>query len=149
VQLVLARVSGRKRWQRDRPNQLFILQPGVRNLNDPQWQAKIQHHQNRRPADWQCLEVPIDLAQTIIALQTNHPNSYLLIDSLGTWLANLLDRDQAQWAAIEQDLITVIANSSLDITLVAERGRLGVWCRPMNWGEFSAIAWVASRVRLA
>ena len=69
---------------------------------DAEWQQRIEQHRQRRPATWTTLAVPIALAETIQAATTQ---DCLLIDSLGTWLANLLDQDEATWAQICQTLL--------------------------------------------
>jgi adenosylcobinamide kinase/adenosylcobinamide-phosphate guanylyltransferase len=122
--------SGKSEWAEllamRSPKSVTYIATGVSNANDRQWQAKIQRHQERRPDTWQCMEVPIDLAQTIKDLRSTSPSNYLLIDSLGTWLANLLEQEQEQWWAIEQDLLATITNTELEITLVAEEVGWGV-----------------------
>jgi adenosylcobinamide kinase/adenosylcobinamide-phosphate guanylyltransferase len=122
--------SGKSEWAellaRRSTQQVIYIATGMHDPEDPQWQAKIQQHKERRPGNWLDLEVPIDLVRAITELQSTNSNNYLLIDSLGTWLANLLECDQEQWSAIEQDLLAAIANSKLDITLVAEEVGWGV-----------------------
>ncbi|AFY71313.1 adenosylcobinamide-phosphate guanylyltransferase, adenosylcobinamide kinase [Thalassoporum mexicanum PCC 7367] len=122
--------SGKSEWAEllatRSPQPIIYIATGVSDPNDPQWQAKIQRHRERRPDSWNALEVPIDLAQAISDLQSTKPDNYLLIDSLGTWLANLLDRDEEQWAAIEQEFLATLQASKLEITLVAEEVGWGV-----------------------
>ncbi|UBF28409.1 bifunctional adenosylcobinamide kinase/adenosylcobinamide-phosphate guanylyltransferase [Kovacikia minuta CCNUW1] len=84
---------------------------------DPEWQARIERHQQRRPPEWQTLHVPVELVATIQRAPANH---CLLIDSLGTWLANLLDQQDTLWEATVQDLLRTLRQSSSRIILVAE-----------------------------
>jgi adenosylcobinamide kinase/adenosylcobinamide-phosphate guanylyltransferase len=51
-------------------------------------QARIAHHQARRPASWRTLECTVELAQAI--LQASTPDNLILIDCLTLWLSNLL-----------------------------------------------------------
>ncbi|MGA7934267.1 MAG: bifunctional adenosylcobinamide kinase/adenosylcobinamide-phosphate guanylyltransferase [Kovacikia sp.] len=84
---------------------------------DLEWQARIERHRQRRPADWQTVHVPIELAQTI---QLASETSCLLIDSLGTWLANLLDQEDAVWEETVQRLLESLRHTSASVVLVAE-----------------------------
>ena len=90
-------------------------------LDDPDWQARIQQHQQRRPADWQTLVVPTDLAAAIQQVE-----GCLLIDSLGSWLANLLAQDDATWAETTTALLLSFSQSKAQIVLVAEETGWGV-----------------------
>ena len=93
------------------------------DASDPEWQARIEQHQRRRPASWQTVSVPVDLAATIrgaIAYEC------LLVDSLGTWVANLLDQDNDAWESISQDLLESLQQTAGDVILVAEETGWGV-----------------------
>jgi adenosylcobinamide kinase / adenosylcobinamide-phosphate guanylyltransferase len=90
---------------------------------DVEWQARILLHQQRRPATWQTVAAVVDLAKTIeSALATE----LLLIDSLGTWVANLLDRSDREWQNLTQELLEILPNSVATIVIVAEETGWGV-----------------------
>lgn len=55
---------------------------------DPEFAARVEHHRARRPAHWQVVEAPIDLAGALDAAAA--PGHCVLIDCLTLWLANLL-----------------------------------------------------------
>ncbi|MEO6470542.1 MAG: bifunctional adenosylcobinamide kinase/adenosylcobinamide-phosphate guanylyltransferase [Aeromicrobium sp.] len=63
---------------------------------DPDWVARIQAHQLRRPAHWTTLETH-DLAAAI-----SQAEGAVFIDCLGTWLTALLDELDV-WDAIRED----------------------------------------------
>ncbi len=88
---------------------------------DAEWQARILRHQQRRPADWQTLHVPVELAVTIRAAA-----DCLLVDSLGTWLANLLEQDEELWSQTRQDLLQSLAETQAKVVLVAEETGWGI-----------------------
>jgi adenosylcobinamide kinase/adenosylcobinamide-phosphate guanylyltransferase len=92
---------------------------------DQEWQTRIERHRQRRASEWQTLHVPLELAQT---LQVAPANSCLLIDSLGTWLANLLDQEDATWEATVQGLLESLRQTSSSVILVAEE---------VGWGLIS------------
>jgi adenosylcobinamide kinase / adenosylcobinamide-phosphate guanylyltransferase len=91
--------------------------------DDREWQARISRHQQRRPAHWLTVAAIADLATTIDRAQ---PAECLLIDSLGTWVANLLDRSDAQWQDLTQELLAKLATSQAMVILVAEETGWGV-----------------------
>lgn len=90
---------------------------------DREWQARILKHQQRRPNYWQTLSVPYELAATIA---TATASECLLIDSLGTWVANLLDLDADSWAKTTAGLLTILPTAKAEIILVAEETGWGV-----------------------
>ncbi|WAL62684.1 bifunctional adenosylcobinamide kinase/adenosylcobinamide-phosphate guanylyltransferase [Thermocoleostomius sinensis] len=91
--------------------------------NDPDWQARIAEHQRRRPASWQTIEAPIELAATI---RRSPASACLLIDSLGTWLANFLDQDDTAWEHTAEDLLQCLATTDRLVILVSEEAGWGV-----------------------
>lgn len=91
--------------------------------SDSEWQERIVTHRGRRPADWTTLEVPVELAATI---QQAPETTCLLVDSLGTWLANLLDQDQQSWDQTGQAFLRSLQQARCSIILVAEETGWGV-----------------------
>ena len=66
---------------------------------DSEWVARIERHRDRRPPNWVTLSEP----QNLVAAITTTPSfSCLLIDSLGTWVANLLEEDNTNWDSTER-----------------------------------------------
>lgn len=90
---------------------------------DADWQARIQRHQQRRSPTWETQHVPLELAA---AIQHAPPSTCLLIDSLGTWLANCLAQDEAQWEATTQTLLQVLLDPACLVIVVAEETGWGV-----------------------
>lgn len=91
--------------------------------DDPEWQQRIQRHQQRRPADWATQWVPEKLAAAIQPITEEH---CLLVDSLGTWLANLLELDEQTWQDQEASLLKQLEHTSGTVILVAEEAGWGV-----------------------
>lgn len=90
---------------------------------DTEWQARIQRHQQRRPSTWITRHVPLDLDQAIAA---GAPEQCLLVDSLGTWLANRLEQDDCAWQQTQQTVLDALRTSASHIILVAEETGWGV-----------------------
>ncbi|WP_397333739.1 MULTISPECIES: bifunctional adenosylcobinamide kinase/adenosylcobinamide-phosphate guanylyltransferase [unclassified Nostoc] len=91
--------------------------------DDIEWQTRIQAHQQRRPQDWETLAVPIDLSTTLADAK---PNTCLLVDSLGTWVSNLLEQDEVSWQNTIAELIDTVQLVAADMVFVAEEVGWGV-----------------------
>lgn len=91
---------------------------------DSEWLFRIEQHRSRRPKGWVTLEVPHQLVGTI---ETAPLSSCLLIDSLGTWVANLLEQDDTSWLLTVQNLLLSLEQvADRDVILVAEETGWGV-----------------------
>ena len=113
--------SGKSEWaehlaMRSQKSVVYIA-TATRYPDDVEWEARLQKHGDRRPESWQTLEVPINLSQSILEIKAKN---YILVDSLGTWLANLLEQDEDVWIKIENELLEAIHACAVDITFVSE-----------------------------
>ena len=120
--------SGKSEWAETLASQsqksVIYVATAQLNPDDPEWQDRIQQHQRRRPSDWTTVAEPIALCQT---LQTyNQPSYCILVDSLGTWLANLLEQDEAAWEETVTELLDCLTAISTDVILVGEETGWGV-----------------------
>ncbi|MFN7716931.1 MAG: bifunctional adenosylcobinamide kinase/adenosylcobinamide-phosphate guanylyltransferase [Pseudanabaenaceae cyanobacterium] len=97
--------------------ELIYIATASHNPDDPEWTARITEHQQRRCAPWQTREVPQALSQTLNGLNSNQ---VVLVDALGTWLANFLELDDQAWQTIETELITAVGNCQATLICVAE-----------------------------
>ncbi|GID32157.1 bifunctional adenosylcobinamide kinase/adenosylcobinamide-phosphate guanylyltransferase [Paractinoplanes brasiliensis] len=74
--------------------------------DDPEWLARIEAHQRRRPQSWSTEETGADPARLTELLTEAKPDDTLLVDDLGGWVAAVLDParqpndDQADVAAL-------------------------------------------------
>jgi adenosylcobinamide kinase/adenosylcobinamide-phosphate guanylyltransferase len=91
---------------------------------DGEWQTRIEKHQNRRPSNWTTQEVPVELSEAIATY--SHSDSCILLDSLGTWVANLLETDEDQWQKQQQVLLESLSQAKGDVILVGEETGWGV-----------------------
>lgn len=92
-------------------------------LDDPEWQDRISRHQQRRSPQWETRSVPMDLSAT---LQAATPHQCLLVDALGTWLANWLEHDESTWDNRVMELLTCLQATESEVILVAEEVGWGV-----------------------
>ena len=92
---------------------------------DGEMSARIQHHRQRRPADWGLVEESLELAR---ALRDNAaPGRCLLVDCLTLWLTNLLMLDDDTRLAMQRDaFLEALAELPGRIILVSNETGLGV-----------------------
>ena len=123
--------SGKSEWAErlaehmaaEKGKQVVYVATARTSADDAEWQARIEKHVRRRPDHWLCREVPVELAEAIAQTPKGH---CLLIDSLGTWLANLLEQDSKAWEETQQVLLEAITQIDADIIFVAEETGWGV-----------------------
>ena len=94
------------------------------DLTDKEWQARIAQHQQRRPKSWSTMAI-CDRTLSEYVRQANS-NQCLLIDSLGTWIANFLELDPSAWEKVNNDLLASLQVSKGQIILVGEETGWGV-----------------------
>jgi adenosylcobinamide kinase / adenosylcobinamide-phosphate guanylyltransferase len=93
------------------------------DLTDAEWQVRIGQHRQRRPLDWQTVERPENLSELVtMAL----PGQCLLIDSLGTWVANFLEDSEEVWLIEQSKLLGSLQAPVGMVILVAEETGWGV-----------------------
>lgn len=100
--------------------------------HDQEMTARITRHQQERPAQWQTIETPRALAQTILAAAA--PSRLLLVDCLTLWLCNLLHDDDANPSAVSEaqlietrlELIAALQQAPGELILVANEVGLGI-----------------------
>ena len=119
--------SGKSEWAerlvQESGKSVVYVATAQRYPDDAEWDARIETHIQRRPANWQSLEVPIELAETIASASVGE---ILLVDSLGTWVGNLLDEPEADWQLRCEALVRQVRTSNADIIFVAEETGWGV-----------------------
>ncbi len=101
--------SGKSEWaellaeQSGKP--VIYLATSRLDPDDSEWQGRIDRHRQRRSASWKTQEVPVALTAAIFQETTSGNPCCLLVDSLGTWVANLLAEEDPRWRAIVEELI--------------------------------------------
>ncbi|MEL7051763.1 MAG: bifunctional adenosylcobinamide kinase/adenosylcobinamide-phosphate guanylyltransferase [Cyanobacteria bacterium J06588_5] len=93
------------------------------STDDREWHDRIQKHKDRRPNRWQVEEIPVELVSAIARAPRT---ACLLIDSLGTWLANLIEQTEADWTATEQSLLQALSQTAATVIMVAEETGWGI-----------------------
>jgi len=120
--------SGKSEWAETLAEQTGKLVTYVATAqvdeNDPEWSSRIEKHQQRRPKSWKTLLVPVELAATIRG--NSESNCCLLVDSLGTWIANLLEQEEEVWETTVKELFESLTQTSATVVFVAEEVGWGV-----------------------
>ncbi|HEY9704901.1 MAG TPA: bifunctional adenosylcobinamide kinase/adenosylcobinamide-phosphate guanylyltransferase [Allocoleopsis sp.] len=119
--------SGKSEWAeilaQNSQKPVIYIATAMIDPDDLDWQNRIIKHQQRRCTEWQTLEVPINLAETL----PEYPDTMcLLIDSLGTWVTNMLYQDDMLWESNMQTFLTSLSNCAADVILVGEETGWGV-----------------------
>lgn len=121
--------SGKSEWAEslatESSKSVIYLATARIDTSDREWVRRIEQHKSRRPQSWQTREVPHrDLME---AIATAPVSSCLLIDSLGTWVANLLEQEDSMWQESLQSLLSILQQvQTQDVILVAEETGWGV-----------------------
>ncbi len=102
---------------------IIYIATAIIDSSDPEWCDRIEKHRQRRPQNWQTKEVPVDLSATI---DNSFPPNCLLVDSLGSWVANLLSQEEEVWKDTQEKLIQSLEETPVKIVLVAEETGWGV-----------------------
>lgn len=120
--------SGKSEWGETLAMQtgkrVFYVATASSDPTDAEWLSRIDKHQQRRPKEWTTLLVPLKLAETI--------RSYcdidicLLVDSLGTWVANFLEEDSTIWEKNVEELLDTLTEIPCTVIFVAEETGWGV-----------------------
>ncbi len=72
------------------------------NIDDKEWQEKINLHQKRRSKDWKLIETT-DLLNTL-----NKEDGPLLIDSIGGFVMESIDKENTEWLMSMNSLMTLL-----------------------------------------
>lgn len=120
--------SGKSRYA----EQLVLQSPlqavyiATATANDPEMAKRIKQHQQRRGVQWQNIEEPIKLIETLT--KTVNSKNYILVDCLTLWLTNLL-LDLNLKSNIEKQISTLcdyVASVTENIIFVSNEVGLGI-----------------------
>ncbi|WP_433829117.1 bifunctional adenosylcobinamide kinase/adenosylcobinamide-phosphate guanylyltransferase [Actinoplanes sp. CA-015351] len=98
----------------DAPSVRYVA-TAIGGEDDPEWLARIEAHQRRRPQSWSTEETGPDPTRLTALLTEAEPDETLLIDDLGGWVAAVLDParqpndDEADVAALAEAVRACVA----------------------------------------
>ena len=85
------------------------------NIDDKEWQEKINLHQKRRPKNWKLIETT-DLLSTLIKVE-----GPLLIDSIGGFVMESIGKEQNEWSTKMNLLISLLMKRKSITFIVGEQ----------------------------
>jgi len=95
------------------------------SAGDEEMRQRIQLHQQQRTADWQLVEEPLRLAQTL--QQLNNRKNCLLVDCLTLWLSNCLAWGDGAFVENQQrELLHTLSELEAEIILVSNEVGQGI-----------------------
>ncbi|EFA71263.1 Cobalbumin biosynthesis enzyme [Cylindrospermopsis raciborskii CS-505] len=119
--------SGKSEWAEnlaiESGKKVVYIATANENPHDLEWQQRIEKHQQRRPKTWITMCVSREL---IGSLKNQTADTCILIDSLGTWVANCLDQDDLSWEKTLEEFLTDLPLVDGDLLFVAEETGWGV-----------------------
>ncbi|ELS03784.1 adenosyl cobinamide kinase/adenosyl cobinamide phosphate guanylyltransferase [Xenococcus sp. PCC 7305] len=119
--------SGKSEWAEslatNSNKQVIYVATATLDPTDQEWQARILKHQQRRPTNWQTVTENKNLG---LVIKQAASSQCLLIDSLGTWVANFLDLETNAWQKITDRLLDSLNNTQGTIILVGEETGWGI-----------------------
>jgi adenosylcobinamide kinase / adenosylcobinamide-phosphate guanylyltransferase len=119
--------SGKSEWAEhlaERSDRLVLyIATAQDRQDDAEWHQRIKLHRGRRPGHWRTVECPMALAGAIAQAGSA---DCLLVDSLGTWVANLLEESEAVWRSHGDEVLGALAATEAMVVLVTEETGWGV-----------------------
>lgn len=108
---------------------LAVTYIATAQVYDDEFKARIQHHQDRRPAHWALVEEPHYLAKTLADLAK--PNQCIIVDCLTLWLAQWICPDcnppqESSWQQEREALLKVLPTLAGTIFLVSNEVGMGI-----------------------
>ena len=94
---------------------LIYVALSANNRGDTEWEKKINMHKKRRPKDWKLIETT-DLLSTL-----NQEKSPLLIDSIGGFVMENIDKEDNEWLTKLSSLITLLKRRKNTTIIVGEQ----------------------------
>ncbi len=106
-----------------------VIYIATAEAGDKEMQVRINLHRQGRPQNWETVEQPIRLAETI--KQYDNQNNYLVVDCLTLWLSNILFDKQGElkqtiFEKQTHELFTTLTTFSGHIILVTNEVGLGI-----------------------
>ncbi len=100
-----------------------VIYIATATAGDQEMAKRIEHHQQHRPKDWQLIEEPIHLTQTL--QQQAAEERVLLVDCLTLWLTNLLMK-RADIQQHRESLLQLLPNLPGRLIMVSNEVGMGI-----------------------
>ena len=98
-------------------------------IYDDEFRARVRHHQERRPKNWQLIEEPHFLSTALQA--NNNVGTTLIIDCLTLWLAQWICEDckppsSSSWQQQREALLKILPSMKAEVLLVSNEVGMGI-----------------------
>jgi adenosylcobinamide kinase / adenosylcobinamide-phosphate guanylyltransferase len=117
--------------QRAHDSNREVLFLATATAGDAEMQMRIERHRAERPAEWQTIECPEHLADTL--LQWDAVHRCLVVDCLTLWLSNVLwpmrangEPDEVAWQAERMALLACLPKLDAQVILVSNEVGMGI-----------------------
>ena len=94
---------------------LLYIALSEKNIDDKEWQEKINLHRKRRPKDWKSIETT-DLLTTL-----SQEDGPLLIDSIGGFVMENIEKEHKEWSTKVNSLINLLMRRKCITFIVGEQ----------------------------
>ncbi|MGJ8618699.1 MAG: bifunctional adenosylcobinamide kinase/adenosylcobinamide-phosphate guanylyltransferase [Methylophilaceae bacterium] len=110
-------------------SELAVTYVATAQVYDKEFARRIAHHKKRRPKDWQIIEAPFRLANTLRA--HDKANNCIIVDCLTLWLAQCIcpDCDSPEtvvWSEEKQALLDVLPQLKSTVLIVSNEVGMGI-----------------------
>lgn len=106
-------------------SKLPVIYVATATADDEEMQARIDSHRKTRPANWQLVEEPLNLAQALKA--ADKEGQCLLVDCLTLWLTNLLtNNDDSVFEGEIANLLETLPLLSSQLIMVSNETNMGI-----------------------
>lgn len=110
-------------------SQLAVTYVATAQVYDDEFKARVQHHKDRRPANWALIEEPHRLTQRLARLAA--PNQCLIVDCLTVWLAQWICDEcsppqDSSWQLEHEAFLTLLPTLPGTIILVSNEVGMGI-----------------------
>jgi adenosylcobinamide kinase/adenosylcobinamide-phosphate guanylyltransferase len=110
-------------------SKLLVTYIATAQAYDDEFKKRVQHHKDRRPADWTLVEEPHHLTQALTKFATT--NQCIIVDCLTLWLAQWICPDckppkDSSWQSEREDFLKTLAKLGGKIILVSNEVGMGI-----------------------
>lgn len=130
--------SGKSRFAEARASRsrgpVTYLATAPKYQDDQEWGDRLARHLERRPASWKTIETAgMDSQKIEEIIRKAPPVSTIIIDSLGTWLVDRMERTAGEHPTAVMTQLDLLAECFAD-ACVASKARVIVVGEEVGWG---------------
>lgn len=108
---------------------LAVTYVATAQVYDDEFAQRVEHHKARRPSDWNIIEAPFHLAETLRA--HDNASQCIIVDCLTLWLAQCICPDcdspaTVNWSQERQSLLDILPTLKSKVLLVSNEVGMGI-----------------------